>query len=105
MFKSITFSLIMLLLAVQLMFPFGRGRCSETYYMGWDGQGTANEDACKSVCMSEHQCTFAEYLDDGAHQSCNRHSSATCHLLASSHYELSHYTFIKKGLLDFQYFN
>ena len=91
-------TIILSFLAFQLMVDYGEGFCSEGYYRGWDGQGDANAEECQFVCMREAECRFAAYLDDGASKTCSRYNPATCHLLASSHYQRSHHTFVKKGL-------
>ena len=73
----------------------GNGYCKSGYYAGWDGQGTANQEACNMLCLSEKQCTFAAYLNDGQKQTCSRYKGKSCILDTSSEHKRAHTTYYK----------
>ena len=73
----------------------GNGHCKSGYYAGWDGKGTANQDACNLLCLSEEQCTFAAYFKDGQSQTCSRYKGKSCILKTSNDFERAHTTYYK----------
>ena len=70
----------------------GNGYCKSGYYAGWDNKGTANQDACDLLCLSEEQCTFAAYFKD---QTCNRYKDKSCILDTSNNFERAYTTYYK----------
>ena len=82
------------------MYAYGTGYCSSGYYAGHDGQGTANAEACKKLCLDDDQCTFAAYINNGKRLSCSRYRNQECNLLTGNEFQLAHETFIK-GLFIF----
>ena len=88
----------------------GNGHCKSGYYAGWDGKGTANQDACNLLCLSEKQCTFAAYYNDGQKQSCSRFNGNSCILdtsdtsESSGDFKKAHTTYYKslpQGIFQF----
>ena len=83
----------------------GNGVCNSGYYAGWDDKGTANQDACNLLCLSEKQCTFAAYFDDGHRKTCSRYKDEICILDASSDYKKAYATYYKdlgaEGIFNF----
>jgi len=77
---------------MQLM---GNGHCNAGYYAGWDGKGTANQDACNLLCLSEKQCTFASYVNDVKGVSCSRYKGKSCIMDTSSEHIRNHVTYYK----------
>ena len=73
----------------------GNGHCKSGYLAGWDGKGTANQDACNQLCLSEKQCTFAAYVDDAKGKSCSRYKGKSCILDTSSVHKKAHTTYYK----------
>ena len=73
----------------------GNGHCKSGYLAGWDGKGTANQDACNQLCLSEKQCTFAAYVNDAKGKSCSRYKGKNCILDTSSDHKKAHITYYK----------
>ena len=73
----------------------GNGHCKSGYLAGWDGKGTANQDACNQLCLSEKQCTFAAYVNDARGKSCSRYKGKNCILDTSSDHKKAHITYYK----------
>ena len=74
----------------------GNGYCKSGYYAGWDDKGTANQDACNLLCLSERQCTFAAYFNDGQSQTCSRYKDKSCILDTSNDFKRAHTTYYKE---------
>ena len=76
----------------------GNGYCTSGYYAGWDSKGTANQDACNLLCLSERQCTFAAYLGSGQSggKTCNRFKDKRCILDTSDFFKRAHTTYYKE---------
>ena len=61
----------------------GNGHChaGAIYYAGWasdgggSGTGITSFEACKALCMSEPQCTYASSIPG---QTCSRYKGNTC---------------------------
>ena len=66
----------------------GQGFCTEGFYAGWDGKGTASQDACNAVCLSEQQCKFAAWFPQ---RTCSRYQDSDCELKNN----VNHVTFAK----------
>ena len=74
----------------------GIGHCDWLWlYADWDGKGTANQDACNQLCLSEEQCTFASYFNDGQKQTCSRYNGTSCVTDTSNDYIKAHTTYYK----------
>jgi len=77
----------------------GQGLCTAGYYGGWDGKGLLNDHECKSVCLSEPQCTYAAfYKDRTGRGTCSRYQNSTCSLTTVN--EGSNYYTFKKVEVD-----
>ena len=74
------------------MIGFGQGHCNADYLRGWDGKGTASQDACNQVCENEEDCTFAAFLKD---TSCSRFKGTECVLEVGTQNARSYFTFKK----------
>ena len=74
----------------------GNGICSAGYYAGWDGRGTANQDACNLLCLLEKECTFTAYFNDGQSQTCSRYNGKSCILDTSDAGRRAHTTYYKE---------
>lgn len=83
---------------LDVMESFGKGYCTKGYYAGWDGQGEANQDDCNNLCLREHQCTFAAYMNIGSKKTCSRYNGKSCTLETKATNAMDHQTFAKKGL-------
>ena len=68
------------------MAKFGIGYCNAGFYAGWDDASTFTIDnkvysgkpsyeACKALCLSESQCTYASSIPG---VTCSRYSGETC---------------------------
>lgn len=79
------------------MFAYGWGYCKNGYYAGWDDIGTANEEDCKKLCLSEVECMYAAYINEGNEKTCSRYNQATCQLLTSDSTQRAYKTFFKGG--------
>ena len=73
----------------------GNGVCDSGYYAGWDDKGTANQDACNLLCLSEKDCTFAAYFNDGQEKSCSRFKGKSCILGSSDARHRAHTIYYK----------
>ena len=74
----------------------GDGYCRfARFYAGEDSKGTANQEACNLLCMSEKECTFAAYINTHYLQACFRYNSTSCVLDVSSANKIAYTTYYK----------
>ena len=66
----------------------GQGYCRDGFYAGWDGKGTASQEECNALCLSESQCKYAAWW---SHQTCSRYQDSNCILNG----DVNHVTFAK----------
>jgi hypothetical protein len=72
------------------MTSYGQGYCNNEYLRGWDGKGTASQDACNLVCLAETDCTYAAFNKG---KTCSRYKGSGCDLNGVS----DHFTFKKSS--------
>ena len=72
----------------------GNGYCNAGFYAGHDNKGTANQDACNLLCLSEKECTFAAY-NGGKRKTCSRYNGKSCILYTSDADSRAHTTYYK----------
>ena len=61
-----------------MMVHLGTGHCDATgYYAGWDSKGLESSRACKALCLSEEQCTYAAWYHG---KTCSRYNGKECNL-------------------------
>ena len=83
------------------MYYYGEGHCEDNqaeYYKGWDGEGEADEEDCKRVCLKESECKFASFYKSG--KKCARYKKLPCELQTTTAIQKDHITFIKLGMFN-----
>jgi len=73
------------------MASYGQGHCKSGYLRGWDGKGTASQEACNAVCLAESDCGYAAFFKG---KTCSRYNHNTCELFK----QVDHFTYKKTAL-------